>query len=151
MIAQAAAKGGNMTTPRTAAVIGAGIAGPVAAMALHKAGIQPTVYEAHPGGAEGIGTFLTIASNGIDALRAIGADEAALAGGFPTPAIMLRSTTGKNLGGARTGLTLPDGTTSHTLKRADLYQALYQEAARRGIDIQHDKRLAAAEQTRNGV
>jgi len=61
-----------MTTPRTALVIGAGIAGPVAAMALRKAGIQPTVYEAHPTRAEGTGTFLTIASNGIDALRVIG-------------------------------------------------------------------------------
>jgi FAD-dependent urate hydroxylase len=140
-----------VTTTRTALVIGAGIAGPVAAMALRKAGIQPTVYEAHPAKAEGIGTFLTIASNGIDALRVIGADELALAAGFPTPAITLRSTTGKNLGGARTGLTLPDGTTSHTLKRADLYRALYQEAARRGIDVQHGKRLAAAEQTSDGV
>jgi FAD-dependent urate hydroxylase len=140
-----------MTTTRTALVIGAGIAGPVAAMALRKAGIQPTVYEAHPSSAEGIGGFLTIASNGIDALRAIGADETALAAGFPTPTIMLRSTTGKNLGGARTGLTLPDGTTSHTLKRTDLYRALYQEAARWGIDIQHGKRLTAAEQTSDGV
>ena len=140
-----------MTTPRTALVIGAGIAGPVAAMALHQAGIQPTVYEAHRSGAEGIGTFLTIASNGIDALRAIGADEAALAAGFPTPTITLRSTSGKNLGTARTGLTLPDGTTSHTLKRADLYHALYQEAARRGIDVQHGKRLATAELTGDGV
>jgi 2-polyprenyl-6-methoxyphenol hydroxylase-like FAD-dependent oxidoreductase len=140
-----------MTATRTAVVIGAGVAGPVAAMALRKAGIQPAVYEAHPTSAEGIGTFLTIASNGIDALRAIGADETALAAGFPTPTITLRSTTGKSLGRARTGLTLPDGTTSHTLKRADLYQALYQEAARRGIDVQHGKRLAAAEQTSNGV
>ena len=91
-----------MTTTRTALVIGAGIAGPVAAMALRRAGIQPTVYESRPSGAEGVGTFLTIASNGIGALRAIGADETALAAGFPTPTIMLRSTTGKNLGGART-------------------------------------------------
>jgi FAD-dependent urate hydroxylase len=140
-----------MTTPRTALVIGAGIAGPVAAMALRRAGIQPTVYESRPSGAKGVGTFLTIASNGIDALRAIGADETALAAGFPTPTITLRSTTGKNLGRARTGLTLPDGTTSHTLKRGDLYRALYQEAARRGIDVQHGKRLAAAEQTSDGV
>ncbi len=140
-----------MTATRTALVIGAGIAGPVAAMALRKAGIQLTVHEAHPGSTEGVGTFLTIASNGIDALRAIGAHQPVLAAGFPTPAIMLRSTTGKNLGGARTGLTLPDGTTSHTLKRADLYQALYQEAARRGIRVQHGKRLTAAEQTSDGV
>ena len=136
-----------MTTTRTALVIGAGIAGPVAAMALRKAGIQPTIYEARPGGAEGTGTFLTIASNGIDALRVIGADEPALGAGFPTPAITLRSTTGKNLGGTRTGLALPDGTTSHTLKRADLYRALYEEAVRRGIVIKHGKRLAGARQT----
>jgi FAD-dependent urate hydroxylase len=110
-----------MTTTRTALVIGAGIAGPVAAMALRKAGIQATVYEAHPSGAERAGAFLTIASNGIDALRVIGADEPVLAAGFATPTISLRSTTGKRLGGARTGLTLPDGTTSHTLKRAGLY------------------------------
>ena len=33
-----------MTAPRTALVIGAGIAGPATAMALQKAGIQATIY-----------------------------------------------------------------------------------------------------------
>ncbi len=140
-----------MTATRTALVIGAGIAGPVAAMALRKAQIEATVYEAHPSRAEGIGTFLTIASNGLGALQVIGADETALAAGFATPAITLRSTTGKNLGGARTGLTLPDGTTSHTLKRADLYQALYEEATRRGIQVEHGKRLTGTQLTSEGV
>jgi 2-polyprenyl-6-methoxyphenol hydroxylase-like FAD-dependent oxidoreductase len=64
-----------MTQTRTALVIGGGIAGPVAAMALQRAGIQATVYEAHPRSAEGIGIFLTLASNGIDALRTIDADR----------------------------------------------------------------------------
>ena len=140
-----------MTATRTALIIGAGIAGPVAAMALAKAGIEATVYEAHPDTAEGTGTFLTIASNGIDALRAIDAAEPALAAGFPTPSILLRGPTGKPLGTTRTGLTLPDGTTSHTLKRADLYQALYEEAIRRGIVIKHGKRLTAARQAGEGV
>ncbi len=36
-----------MTDIRTALIIGGGIAGSVAAMALQKAGIQATVYEAH--------------------------------------------------------------------------------------------------------
>jgi FAD-dependent urate hydroxylase len=106
-----------MTQPRTALVIGGGIAGPVAAMALQRAGIQATVYEAHPRSAEGIGIFLTLASNGIDALRTIDADRPALAAGFPTPGILLRSTTGKDLGVARTALSLADSTTSHTMKR----------------------------------
>jgi FAD-dependent urate hydroxylase len=140
-----------MTHPRTALVIGGGIAGPVAAMALQRAGIQATVYEAHPRGAEGIGIFLTLASNGIDALRTIDADTRALAAGFPTPGILLRSTTGKDLGTARTGLSLADGTTSHTLKRADLYQAIHDEATARGIVVEHGKRLVDAEPAGDGV
>jgi FAD-dependent urate hydroxylase len=140
-----------MTHTRTALVIGGGIAGPVAAMALQRAGIQATVYEAHPHGAEGIGIFLTLASNGIDALRTIDADPRALAAGYPTPGILLRSTTGKDLGVARTGLSLADGTTSHNLKRADLYQAIHDEATTRGIVIQHGRRLVDIEPASDGV
>jgi FAD-dependent urate hydroxylase len=130
---------------RTALIIGAGVAGPATAMALQKAGIDSTVYEAHPHGADGIGLFLTIASNGMDALRVLGADKAVLTAGFPTPGITLRSGTGKRLGVTRTGQALPDGTLSQTITRADLYQALYQETADRGIRIEHGKRLVAAE------
>ncbi len=140
-----------MAHPRTALVVGGGIAGPVAAMALQQAGIQATVYEAHPRSAEGIGVFLTVASNGIDALRTIDADKPVLAAGFPTPEILLRSATGKQLGAARAGLPLPDGTTSHTLKRADLYTAIHQQAAARGVVVQHGKRLLDVEQTGDGV
>jgi len=135
-----------MTHTRTALIIGGGIAGPVAAMALRQAGIEATVAEAHPQGAGGIGVFLTLASNGIDALRTIGADGSPLAAGFPTPGITLRSTTGKDLGAARTGLSLPDGTTSHTLKRAALYKAIHDEATSRGVVVEHGKRLIKAEQ-----
>lgn len=140
-----------MTYTRTALVIGGGIAGPVAAMALQQAGIQATVYEARPRGAEGIGVFLTMASNGIDALRTIDADKPVLAVGFPTPGILLRSTTGKQLGTARAGLPLADGTTSHTLKRADLHTAIHQQATARGIVVHHGKRLLQVEQTGDGV
>ncbi len=142
-----------MTHPRTstALIIGGGIAGPAAAMALQRAGIEATVYEAQPRGAEGLGVFLTLASNGINALRTIDADGPALAAGFPTPGITLRSTTGKHLGTAPTGLSLPDGTTSHTLKRADLYAAIHQQAAARGVVVQHGKRLTGVEPSGDGV
>jgi FAD-dependent urate hydroxylase len=132
-------------------VIGGGVAGPVAAMALQRAGIQATVYEAHPRSADGIGIFLTLASNGIDALRTIDADGPALAAGFPTPGILLRSTTSKDLGVARTGLPLPDGTTSHTMKRADLYQAIHDEATARGVAVEHGKRLVDVDPAVDGV
>src|SRR5438552_4183257 len=140
-----------MTKGRTALVIGGGIAGPAAAMALRKAGIEATVYEAQPRGNEGIGIFLTLASNGVDALRTIGADRRALAVGFPTPRITLRSTTGKTLGATRAGLTLPDGTTSQTIKRGDLYTAIHEEAAARGIVVEYGKRLIESEQSRDGL
>src|SRR6266516_3871742 len=140
-----------MTRTRTALIIGGGIAGPATAMALHKAGIDPVVYEAHPTSADGIGVFLTLASNGVAALRVLGADEPALAAGFPTPGITLRSGTGKRLGQTRTGGSLPDGTVSQTIKRADLYRVLHQEASSRGVRIERGKRLIAAEDTGDGV
>ncbi len=48
-------------------MIGGGIAGPAAAMALQKAGIDAVVYEASPSADDRVGAFLTIASNGVDA------------------------------------------------------------------------------------
>ncbi|MCW2945434.1 MAG: FAD-dependent monooxygenase [Actinoallomurus sp.] len=140
-----------MTHARTALVIGGGIAGPATAMALQKAAIDSVVYEAHPTGADGTGVFLTLGSNGVDALRVLGADEPALAAGFPTPGITLRSGTGKHLGESSTGQSLPDGTTSQTIKRADLYQVLHEQASSRGVRIEHGKRLVAAEETGDGV
>lgn len=132
-----------MTRARTALIIGGGIAGPAAAMALLKAGIDPVIYEARSGHADGAGSFLTVAPNGADALHAIDAGTPVLAAGFPTPAITLRSGNGKNLGSGPTGL---EGRPSQTLKRADLYRALHEEAAHRGVPIEHGKRLVDAKQ-----
>jgi 2-polyprenyl-6-methoxyphenol hydroxylase-like FAD-dependent oxidoreductase len=140
-----------MTHPRTALVIGGGIAGPAAAIALQKAGIDAVIYEAHPGSAEGIGSFLTLGSNGIDALRTIDAEGAALAAGFPTPGITLRGHTGKQLGVSRISTSLTGGTTSHTLKRSDLYQVMHDEATSRGIRFEHGKCLTGAMETGDGV
>jgi 2-polyprenyl-6-methoxyphenol hydroxylase-like FAD-dependent oxidoreductase len=56
---------------RKAIVIGGGIAGPVTAMALQKAGIEATVYEAYASTADGVGGMLGLAPNGFDALAAI--------------------------------------------------------------------------------
>src|SRR5205823_10660210 len=91
----------DMTHPRAALIVGGGIAGPAAAIALQKAGIDSVIYVAHSRSAEGIGSFLTLGSNGIDALRTLGAEEAVLAAGFPTPYIKLRGNTGKHLGVSR--------------------------------------------------
>ena len=141
-----------MSRTKKALVIGGGVAGPVAAMALQRAGMESVVYEAYAGGADGAGAFLTFASNGLDALRTIDAHHRVLEQGFPTPRMEIRSGTGKHLGVVPNGGTLPDGTVSHTLKRSDLYSTLRDEAARRGARVEHGKRLVGAEaQPEGGV
>lgn len=140
-----------MKRTRTALVIGGGIAGPLTAMALQRAGIESVVYEAHARTTDDVGSYLTVASNGLDAMRAIDADRVVLGAGFPTPTNVLVSGTGKRLGAVSNGGRLADGTVSHTVKRARLYQALQREAAGRGIAIEYGKRLAGAETTADGV
>ena len=139
-----------MIHPRTALVIGGGVAGPVTAMALQRAGIEAVVYEAHPQTTEEVGSYLTVATNGLDALRAIDAHEPVLAAGFPTPTNVLLSATGRRLGTVSNGGRLPDGTVSHTIKRARLYRALHQQAVGRGIQVELGKRLVDAGATPEG-
>jgi 2-polyprenyl-6-methoxyphenol hydroxylase-like FAD-dependent oxidoreductase len=130
---------------RRALIVGGGIAGPVAAMALQRAGIDAVVYEAYAPTTEEVGSYLTVASNGLDALRAIDAHQPVVAAGFPTPTNVLWSGTGRRLGAASNGGTLPDGTTAHTIKRARLYRELHQLAIARGVPFEFGRRLVGAE------
>ncbi len=64
-----------MTKPtRKALIIGAGIAGPVTAILLKKAGIEAKLFEAWPY-STGIGGGLQIAPNGMHVLAEIGLAE----------------------------------------------------------------------------
>jgi FAD-dependent urate hydroxylase len=134
-----------------ALIIGGGVAGPVAAMALQRAGIEAVVYEAYaPTTEEEVGSYLTVATNGIDALRAIGADRPVLDAGFPTPSNVLLSGAGRRLGAVSNGGRLADGTTAHTIKRARLYRALHRQAAGRGVKVEVGRRLIDAAPTPDG-
>jgi FAD-dependent urate hydroxylase len=117
---------------RKAIVIGGGIAGPVTAMALQKAGIEATVYEAYASTADGVGGMLGLAPNGFDALAAIDLDDPVRRVAEPVSAMVVHSWTGKPL--ARF-----DGSSGrplmHVIWRADLFRALYDDARRRGIRI----------------
>jgi len=136
--------------PEQAIIIGGGIGGPVAAMALQRAGIEATVYEARPQPDDRAGYFLNTASNGLDALRTLGIDAGALADGFPTPRLVMWSGTGKRLGEVANGMRLADGTVSMTIKRGLLQRVLREEAERRGIEVRFGKRLQAVEATADG-
>lgn len=135
----------------TALVIGGGVAGPVAAMALAQAGIAATVHEAHPRTADGVGGFLTLQVNGIDALRAVGLGDTVADLGFPTTSIRFRSGTGTVLGEVGIGEPLPDGTVGVTVTRSDLYRVLRDEALRRGVRVEHGRRLVDAVSGPDGV
>lgn len=125
-----------------ALIIGGGIAGTVAALALQRAGIEPVLFEAHEHGADNAGAFLTLAVNGLEALRAVGIDPGSLRG-IPTPRFAVYLGDGRKLAELPNGSTLEDGTVSLTLKRAELYAALRDEALRRGVPVHFGKRLEA--------
>ena len=133
----------------TALIIGGGIAGASSAIALHKAGIRSVVHEAYDRTADNAGVYLTLAVNALDALRAVDVDVRGL--GFDTPRITISSGSGRKLGELPYGAALADGTVSRTVKRADLYRTLREQAVRCGVPIEYGKRLVAAESTADGV
>lgn len=140
-----------MPSISSALIVGSGIAGPATALALQRAGIRATIYEASARGDLEIGACFTIALNGLDALDAIGALTPVIGLGHPTNWMGFRNARGRWLGRVPTGIPRADGTTTSTFRRADLYRGLAGEAERRGIPIEFGKRLTAYEETGSGV
>ena len=136
---------------RTALVIGAGIAGSVAAVSLQRAGFEPVLYEGHERGAHGVGAFLGLGLNGISALRAVGMDAPVLDRGFATDRMVITNGRGRVLADFPNGGALPDGTRAITISRPDLYVALAQQVVDAGIPVVHGKRLVHVEETADAV
>nr|WP_107086895.1 NAD(P)/FAD-dependent oxidoreductase [Streptomyces viridochromogenes] len=126
-------------------VMGGGIAGTGAALALHKAGFDVTVYEAHPDSAEDIGAFLTLASNGMRALTQMDASEAVTSIGFPLTSMRVLDDTGAELAQVPLGEAGTPHLRYQCLRRGELNTALQAEVARRAIGICHGARLASVE------
>ncbi|MEU1309423.1 FAD-dependent monooxygenase [Streptomyces cinnamoneus] len=133
-----------------ALIIGGGIAGPVTAMALQRAGIGSTVYEAYPSGADHAGAFLVLFANGLEALAVIGADRPVREHSFPSGTVEFLSDTGSTLG-TRPIAGSGDGPRPRTLPRAALYRALRDEATRRGIRVEYGKRLVSTSSSTSTV
>lgn len=125
-------------------IVGGGIAGSVTALALQQAGIRATIFEAHVQSDVEVGSYFTIAPNGLDALAAVGARHLATTGARPTRRNVLWDASGHRLGAPGLGAPLADGTVAHTLKRATLTRRLLEEAGRRGIEVQTGRRLVDA-------
>jgi 2-polyprenyl-6-methoxyphenol hydroxylase-like FAD-dependent oxidoreductase len=127
---------------KTALIIGGGIAGPVTAMALQRVGIDAVVYEAYGRGSDGVGAFLTLAVNGLEALDILDLKDTVCGLGMRTPAMKLISR-----GRVLAAQPMP----ARTVARTDLYQTLRDEAVRRGVAIEYGRRLDSAEVTPTGV
>ncbi|WP_327121639.1 FAD-dependent monooxygenase [Nocardia sp. NBC_01730] len=135
-----------MSTTRTALVIGGGIAGPVVATALRKAGIEARVYEAYPGPSYGIGSGLALAPNGVAALDLIGA-------GDPVRDIAL-PVTGMNMSVGGKLLQMPglaDVPPLQVVDRSELHRALHQHAVAAGVPFEYNKRLADVREGNSGI
>ncbi|MYT31340.1 NAD(P)/FAD-dependent oxidoreductase [Streptomyces sp. MspMP-M5] len=126
-------------------VIGGGIAGTATALALHKAGLDVAVHEAHPDTAEDIGAFLTLASNGMRALAQLDASDAVTAIGFPLPSMRVLDDQGGEVARVPLGEADDARLRYRCIRRGELNAALQAEAIRRGIRMTHGSRLLAVE------
>ena len=118
-----------------ALVVGGGIAGPAAALALAKAGIEPLVLERRPIVDPEAGSWFTVAPNGLDALEAIDALAAVRDQGVPSRTNVMYGATGHRLGKVSLGRPLDNGLVALTMKRSWMAARLEREAERRGIVV----------------
>ena len=134
-----------------ALIIGAGIGGPAAAVALRRAGIEPVICEARTAPAGSTGLFLGLGVNGMHVLRELGLlDEVLARDTIPTPWLEFSSATGRRLGAVPMGR-LDARTPSVTLMRGTLQQALLEAAWDRGVTIHHGRRFIGYRETADGI
>jgi len=132
-------------------IIGGGVGGLGAALALTKAGYDAAVYEAHPRTGEDIGAFLTLASNGMRALAAVDAAEPVAAAGFELTELAALDADGTERGVVPLSGHADPLTRFRCLRRAELCEVLRAEVARRGIAVHHGKRLTGLAEDADGV
>jgi FAD-dependent urate hydroxylase len=129
---------------RTAIVVGGGVAGPVAAMALRKAGVEAVVHEPYEPGTGSRGGPVTLASNGQNALALVGAEKSIQETGWSTPRMIIQSGTGKVLASIED---LPGLPPRVTLPRGELVESLQRSAMGQGIEFRFGKRFVDAVDT----
>ena len=136
---------------RTALVIGAGVAGPAAALFLVRAGWDVELFEADsvPDPFEGL--FLNVATNGLAVLEQLGLRERLVSHGRRAPHMILRSRTGRMLG------TVPNGPAgdlergSVIVRRGALHEVLREGAAAAGVPLSSGARLVSIDETATSV
>ena len=133
-------------------VMGGGVAGAATAIALRQCTpAAVTVYEANPDPAGAVGSFLSLASNGLRALEHLGCLERVQQVGFEVPRQRMWSSSGKLLGDVPRARLSNDTRHSITLRRGDLVEQLRLAAQAAGARIVTGRRLTKAARTGTGV
>jgi 2-polyprenyl-6-methoxyphenol hydroxylase-like FAD-dependent oxidoreductase len=119
-------KNSEMDGSRSAVVVGGGIGGLTAAVALRRVGWRVTVLERAARFGE-IGAGITLMSNGLRCLDVIGLGDAVRGSGLPMLALGMRTAAGRWLSrfdGDGTDMDAQMGTTAVTVHRAELHRIL---------------------------
>jgi 2-polyprenyl-6-methoxyphenol hydroxylase-like FAD-dependent oxidoreductase len=129
---------------RKALIIGCGIAGPVTAMFLRRAGIDAQIFDARPYSA-GIGGGLQIAPNGMHVLAEIGLADEMVHRGSIAEAFEFYSQSGVRLGAINRNMKQRFGQPAVNMRRATLYEALVNKAWSDDAELLFEKRLVSIE------
>ncbi len=134
-------------------ICGAGIGGLALALALSRRGIAATVIERRRAEQiRGDGLFLTLAPNGINALRAIGLAEGAIAAGFDTKGIAIFNERGQRLALINYGTHRHRfGAPSVTIGRGALGGLLLDAAMAAGIELRLGEDIVDLNETATGL
>ena len=130
-------------TDRQGLIIGAGIAGPAAAIALRRAGIDAIVFEASPAPRDDAGAFLNLAPNGVNVLRTLGVEHVLDGIGFKNDRIIFQNEAGRALADVPVG--------GMTVMRGALSAALRDAAESLGVSFEFDKALESLDGRPGGV
>ena len=130
--------------PRKALIIGAGIAGPVTAMFLTRAGIEAELYEAWPY-STGIGGGLQIAPNGMHVLAELGVADELIRNGSIAESFDFYSQGGKKLGSLNQNMQQRFGQPAVNMCRATLNETLIDKAWASNVSVFFEKRLVKIE------
>jgi 2-polyprenyl-6-methoxyphenol hydroxylase-like FAD-dependent oxidoreductase len=129
---------------RKALVIGAGIAGPITAILLKRAGIDAEIFEAWPR-STGIGGGLQIAPNGMHVLDEAGLASEMIRRGQVAEAIEFYAQSGAKLGTVNRNMRERFGQPAVNMRRSVLNETVLAKADDANIEVAFEKRLVRIE------
>ena len=134
-------------------VIGAGIAGCALGLALSKAGIACKLVDLKPAPTAAGGAFLTLAPNGIKALRSLGLESLLEgAGGFEQSGLEFFNANGRKIAAIKGENDLSVyGACGVVMRRARLQEVLEAAALKAEIPIEYGRQVKSVSETGDGV